>query len=108
MLLGKSIKCEKRKKRKQTMRLRALMLTIVTLSLILFHGCSPHILGVEGQETFPIYSRPDVPVLDWHMCQIQFMCLTVEEYDNMRMYVIKMDGLVNAYERQTNIINRNE
>ena len=89
--------------------LRIMFLVVIILFPILSHGCSHRILGVgEGQETFLIYKKPEVPPMDWHMCQVKFMCLTMKEYTHLRIYSIEMDGLVNKYARQINIINGNE
>jgi hypothetical protein len=65
-----------------------------------FLGC--HAIG-SGQYT--IYVKPEVPPLRWVECQQDFQCLPSDDYTGLRIYAIEMDGLVDKYQKQTEIIN---
>ena len=70
----------------------------------MFLGASLGCLGT-GSGRYPIYVRPEVPPLRWVECKPEFQCLANEDYVGLRDYSIEMEGLVDKYQKQTEIIN---
>ncbi len=73
---------------------------VILMFLAVSQGCLATSSG-----SYPIYVRPELPPLRWTECKPKFQCLANEDYVGLRVYSIKMEGLVDKYQKQVEIIN---
>jgi hypothetical protein len=80
----------------------------IILALCLFLGC---VSGISGKELFPIYARPILPKelvepeKAFQKCGDDFYCITMEDLEGLRVWVLSTQSLVNKYEHATEVLN---
>ena len=78
---------------------------MLVLSLVL--GC----VSSGGTALLPIHKRPYLPQAVserskvFIKCGDDYYCLTEDQLNNLRVYIIEMDALVRKYENATNVFN---
>ena len=71
-------------------------------------GC---VSGISGKELFPIRARPILPNAlinpseTFITCGDDFYCITPENLEGLRVYILSMQSLVNKYEHATEVLN---
>ena len=71
-------------------------------------GC---VSGISGKELFPIHARPILPNAlispseTFITCGDDFYCITHENLEGLRVYILSMQSLVNKYEHATEVLN---
>ena len=80
----------------------------IILALCLLLGC---VSGISGKELFPIHARPIIPKAlinpseTFLTCGDDYYCITPEDLDGLRIYILSMQSLVNKYEHATEVLN---
>ena len=81
------------------------VITIILLGLL---GC---VSGISGKEFFPIHARPILPKAvvqpekTFVPCGDHYLCVTPEDLEGLRIYLLSMQSLVNKYEHATKVLN---
>ena len=71
-------------------------------------GC---VSGISGKELFPIHARPVLPKAlvepekAFVKCGDDYYCITPENLEGLRVYILSMQSLVNKYEHATEVLN---
>lgn len=50
------------------------------------------------------YARPVIPNIHWEMREVDYMSLQMKEYTSLRVYVIQMEGVLNKYQNQSEVV----
>ena len=80
----------------------------IILALCLLLGC---VSGISGKELLPIHARPVLPKAmvqpekAFITCGDDFYCITPEDLEGFRIYLLSMQSLVNKYEHATKVLN---
>ena len=80
----------------------------IILALLLLLGC---VSGISGKELFPIHARPVLPKAmvqpgeTFISCGDDYYCITPEDLEGLRIYLLSMQSLVNKYEHATKVLN---
>jgi hypothetical protein len=80
----------------------------IILALLLLLGC---VSGISGKELLPIHARPIIPKAlispseTFLTCGDDYYCITPEDLDGLRIYILSMQSLVNKYEHATEVLN---
>ena len=71
-------------------------------------GC---VSGISGKELLPIHARPILPKAlvqpekTFIKCGDDFYCITPEDLDGLRVWVLSTQSLINKYEHATEMLN---
>ena len=71
-------------------------------------GC---VSGISGKELFPIHARPILPnalispAETFLPCGDDYYCITPENLEGLRVYILSMQSLLNKYEHATEVLN---
>ena len=71
-------------------------------------GC---VSGISGKELLPIHARPILPNAlispseTLLTCGDDYYCITEENLEGPRVYILSMQSLVNKYEHATEVLN---
>ena len=71
-------------------------------------GC---VSGISGKELFPIHARPIPPKAlvepekAFLKCGDDFYCIYEQDLENLRIWVISVQSLLNKYEHATEVLN---
>ena len=71
-------------------------------------GC---VSGISGKELLPIHARPVLPKAlvqpekTFIKCGDDFYCITPEDLDGLRVWVLETQSLINKYEHATEVLN---
>jgi len=80
----------------------------IIIALCVLLGC---VSGISGKELFPIHARPVLPKAlvepekTFLKCGDDFYCITPENLEGLRVYLLSMQSLVNKYEHATEVLN---
>ena len=80
----------------------------IILALCVLLGC---VSRISGKELFPIHARPVLPKAmvqpeeTFVPCGDHFLCVTPEDLEGLRIYLLSMQSLVNKYEHATEVLN---
>ena len=80
----------------------------IIIALCVLLGC---VSGISGKELFPIHARPVLPKAlvepekTFLKCGDDFYCITPENLEGLRIYLLSMQSLVNKYEHATEALN---
>ena len=80
----------------------------ITLALCVLLGC---VHGISGKELLPIHARPILPNAlvspseTFLTCGDDYYCITLEDLEGLRVYILSMQSLVNKYEHATEVLN---
>ena len=80
----------------------------IILALCVLLGC---VHGISGKELFPIHARPVLPKAmvqpeeTFISCGDDFYCITPEDLEGLRIYLLSMQSLLNKYEHATEVLN---
>ena len=80
----------------------------IILALCLLLGC---VSGISGKELFPIHTRPITPKAltspseTFLRCGGDDYCITPEDLEGLRIYLLSMQSLLNKYEHATKVLN---
>ena len=80
----------------------------IILALCVLLGC---VSGISGKELLPIHARPVLPKAlvepekTFLKCGDDFYCITPEDLEGLRIYLLSMQSLVNKYEHATKVLN---
>ena len=80
----------------------------IIIALCVLLGC---VSGISGKELFPIHARPILPNVlvepekTFLACGDDFYCITPENLEGLRVYILSMQSLVNKYEHATEVLN---
>ena len=80
----------------------------IILALCVLLGC---VSGISGKELFPIHARPvlpkamEQPEKTFVPCGDHYLCVTPEDLEGLRIYLLSMQSLVNKYEHATEVLN---
>jgi len=80
----------------------------IIIALCVLLGC---VSGISGKELFPIHARPILPNAlispseTFITCGDDFYCITPENLEGLRVYILSMQSLVNKYEHATEVLN---
>ena len=80
---------------------------VLVLALLLGLGCA----SSGGNALLPIHKRPHLPMAVsapskvFIKCGDDYYCLTEDQLNDLRVYIIEMDGLVRKYENATKVFN---
>ena len=80
----------------------------IIIALCVLLGC---VNGISGKELFPIHARPILPNAlispseTFITCGDDFYCITPEDLEGLRIYILSMQSLVNKYEHTTEVLN---
>ena len=81
---------------------------VIILILLGLLGC---VSGISGKELLPIHARPIIPkalLEPERIFQIggeDYFCVSPEDLDGLRIYILSMQSLVNKYEHATEVLN---
>ena len=81
---------------------------VIILILCGLLGC---VSGISGKELLPIHARPIIPkaLLEpertFQICGDDYFCISPEDLDGLRIYILSMQPLVNKYEHATEVLN---
>ena len=71
-------------------------------------GC---VSGISGKELFPIHARPVLPKAlvepekAFVKCGDDYYCVTPNDLEALRVWVLSMQSLLNKYEHATEVLN---
>ena len=71
-------------------------------------GC---VSGISGKELLQIHTRPITPKAlvepekTFVRCGDDFYCITPEDLEGLRIYLLSMQSLLNKYEHATEVLN---
>lgn len=80
----------------------------IILALCVLLGC---VSGISGKELFPIHARPILPNAlispseTFLTCGDDYYCITPENLEGLRVYILSIQSLVNKYEHATEVLN---
>ena len=80
----------------------------IILALCVLLGC---VSGISGKELFPIHARPITPKAlispseTFLNCGDNYYCITSKDLEELRVYILSMQSLVNKYEHATKVLN---
>ena len=80
----------------------------IILALCVLLGC---VHGISGKELLPIHARPILPNAlispseTFLTCGDDYYCITPENLEGLRIYILSMQSLVNKYEHATEVLN---
>ena len=80
----------------------------IILALLLLLGC---VSGISGKELLPIHARPILPKAlvepdkTFLKCGDDFYCITPEDLEGLRVWVLSTQSLINKYEHATEVLN---
>jgi hypothetical protein len=80
----------------------------IILALLVLLGC---VSGISGKELLPIHARPVLtkaliqPEKTFIKCGDDFYCITPEDLDGLRVWVLSTQSLINKYEHATEVLN---
>ena len=80
----------------------------IILALCVLLGC---VSGISGKELFPIHARPILPKAlvepdkAFLKCGDDFYCITPEDLEGLRVWVLSTQSLINKYEHATEVLN---
>ena len=80
----------------------------IIIALCVLLGC---VSGISGKELFPIHARPILPNAlispseTFITCGDDYYCITPENLEGLRVYILSMQSLVNKYEHATEVLN---
>ena len=80
----------------------------IILALSVCLGC---VSGISGKELFPIHARPILPnaLIEpekvFSKCGDSYYCIEDYELENLRVWFISMQSLLNKYEHATEVLN---
>ena len=80
----------------------------IILALCVLLGC---VSGISGKELFPIHARPILPKAlvepdkAFLKCGDDFYCVTPEDLEGLRVWVLSTQSLINKYEHATKVLN---
>ena len=80
----------------------------IIIVLLVLLGCAS---GISGKELLPIHARPILPNAlispseTFITCGDDFYCITPENLEGLRVYILSMQSLVNKYEHATEVLN---
>ena len=80
----------------------------IILALCVLLGC---VSGISGKELFPIHARPVLPKAmvqpeeTFVPCGDHYLCVTPEDLEGLRVYLLSMQSLLNKYEHATEVLN---
>ena len=80
----------------------------IILALLVLLGC---VSGISGKELLPIHARPILPKAliqpekTFIKCGDDFYCITPEDLDGLRVWVLSTQSLINKYEHATEMLN---
>jgi hypothetical protein len=80
----------------------------IILALLVLLGC---VSGISGKELLPIHARPILPKAliqpekTFIKCGDDFYCITPEDLDGLRVWVLSTQSLINKYEHATEVLN---
>ena len=81
---------------------------VTILALCVLLGC---VSGISGKELFPIHARPILPKAlvepdkAFLKCGDDFYCVTPEDLEGLRVWVLSTQSLINKYEHATKVLN---
>ena len=85
-----------------------LKMLAITLALCVVLGC---VSGISGKELFPIHARPELPKAltqpqeTFISCGDDYFCITPNDLENLRVWVLSVQSLLNKYEHATEVLN---
>jgi hypothetical protein len=80
----------------------------IIIALLVLLGC---VSGISGKELLPIHARPILPNAlispseTFLTCGDDYYCITPENLEGLRVYILSMQSLVNKYEHATEVLN---
>ena len=80
----------------------------IILALCVLLGC---VSGISGKELFPVHARPIIPKAlispseTFLTCGDDYYCITPEDLEGLRIYLLSMQSLLNKYEHATEVLN---
>jgi hypothetical protein len=80
----------------------------IILALLVLLGC---VSGISGKELLPIHARPVLPKAliqpekTFIKCGDDFYCITPEDLNGLRVWVLSTQSLINKYEHATEVLN---
>ena len=80
----------------------------IIIALLVLLGC---VSGISGKELLPLHARPILPNAlvepekTFLTCGDDFYCITPEDLEGLRIYILSMQSLVNKYEHATEVLN---
>jgi len=80
----------------------------IIIALCVLLGC---VSGISGKELLPIHARPILPNAlispseTFLTCGDDYYCITPENLEGLRVYILSMQSLVNKYEHATEVLN---
>ena len=80
----------------------------IILALCVLLGC---VHGISGKELLPIHARPILPKAvvqpekTFVPCGDHYLCVTPEDLEGLRIYLLSMQSLLNKYEHATKVLN---
>ena len=80
----------------------------IVLALCVLLSC---VSGISGKELFPIHARPILPKAvvqpekTFVPCGDHYLCVTPEDLEGPRVYLLSMQSLLNKYEHPTEGLN---
>ena len=80
----------------------------IILALCVLLGC---VSGISGKELLPIHARPITPKAlispseTFLNCGDDYYCITPKDLEELRVYILSMQSLVNKYEHATEVLN---
>jgi hypothetical protein len=80
----------------------------IILALCVLLGC---VSGISGKELFPIHARPVLPKAmvqpeeTFISCGDDYYCITPDDLEGLRVYILSMQSLLNKYGHATKVLN---
>ena len=80
----------------------------IIIALCVLLGC---VSGISGKELFPIHARPIIPKAltspskTFLTCGDDYYCITPDDLEGLRVYILSMQSLLNKYEHATKVLN---
>ena len=77
-------------------------------ALCVLLGC---VSGISGKELFPIHARPIPPKAvvqpeeTFVPCGDHYLCVTPDDLEGLRIYLLSMQSLLNKYGHATKVLN---
>jgi hypothetical protein len=81
---------------------------VIILILCGLLGC---VSGISGKELLPLHARPILPKAlvepdkAFLKCGDDFYCITREDLEGLRVWVLSTQSLINKYEHATKVLN---
>ena len=80
----------------------------IIIALCVLLGC---VSGISGKELFPIHARPILPKAmvqpeeTFVPCGDHYLCVTPDDLEGLRIYLLSKQSLLNKYEQATKVLN---